>query len=260
MFVAIDIGATKTLVALFSEHGRCLNRTKFLTNKNSNSFQTELLSKLKPFEKKRISSVIIAVPAVVKKDCSFSPDNLPWKNFNLVPALKTLFKTSKIYFLNDADLATLYESGPFKGKTIYLTFSTGIGGGIAKDGAVLKESATFEPGHKLYHFGDSDREWEDLASAKALKRVFRKDVTKITKESSFETIAFRLSLGLSDIINHYHPDTIIIGGPLGHIYKNIHPYLKSYLFPQVKSLPKIVSAKHPEKSVIYGCYLYGKFH
>lgn len=260
MLIAIDIGATKTLIALFSEHGRCLKRIKFLTNKNFSSFQSELLKNLKPFEKKKISSVIVAVPAIVEKNCSFSPENLPWKNVNLLPELKSLFRNSRISVLNDADLATLFESGPYKGKTIYLTFSTGIGGGLAKDGIVLKTSATFEPGHKLYHFGDSDREWEDLASAKALKRLFRISVRKIEKSSSFETIAFRLSLGLSDIINHYHPDTIIIGGPLAHIFNHIHPYLINYLFDSVNSLPDFKKAKRPEESVIYGCYLYGKFH
>ena len=174
--------------------------------------------------------------------------------------LEILFENSKISILNDADLATLFESGFYKGKVIYLTFSTGIGGGIAKDGVVQKSSASFEPGHVLYHFGDSDREWEKLASAKALKNLFRTSVRKITKKSSFDAIAFRLSLGLVSIINTYHPDIIVIGGPLGLIFKNIHPYLKDYLFPKVNSLPRLVKAKRPEESTIYGCYLYGKFH
>lgn len=260
MHIAIDVGATKTLIALFSEHGRCLKRIKFLTNKNPNLFLSELTSNLQPFQKKKIHSITVAVPAIVEKDCSFSPKNLPWKNFNLVPELKNMFKNSRISVLNDADLATLFESGFYKGKVIYLTFSTGIGGGIAKDGVVQKQSASFEPGHALYHFGDSDREWEKLASAKALKSVFRTSVRKINKKSSFDAIAFRLSLGLKNIINHYHPDVIIIGGPLSLIFNNIRPYLKDYLFPNVNSLPKLVKAKRPEESTIYGCYLYGKFH
>ena len=260
MHIAVDIGATKTLVATFSEHGRCLKRTKFLTNKNFSRFETELLSVLSSLKINRPSSVVIAVPAVVDKDGSFSPDNLPWKNCTLLPSIKNLYKDSKIFILNDADLATLYESGPYQGKTIYLTFSTGIGGGLAKNGAILEESSSFEPGHKKYHFGDSDEEWEDIASAKTLKRIFKKDVSKITNPASFETIAFRLSLGLSDLIKTYRPNTIIIGGPVGHIFKEIYPYLENYLFPTVPYLPDIVKAKRPETSVIYGCYLYGKFH
>lgn len=260
MHLAIDVGATKTLIALFSEHGRCLKRTKFLTNKNPDLFLREISTKLKPLEKKKITSVTVAVPAVVEKDCSFTPANLPWKNFNIVPTLKIIFKHSKISVLNDADLATLYESGPYAGKTIYLTFSTGIGGGIAKDGVVQKTSTSFEPGHKIYHFGENDEEWEKFASANALKKLFRKNVSEINKKSSLDAIAFRLSVGLSDIINHYHPNTIIIGGPVGNILKKIRSPLVDYLFPKVNSLPKIIKAKRPEESVIYGCYLYGKFH
>lgn len=260
MHLAIDVGATKTLIALFSEHGRCLKRTKFLTNKNSKLFLQELISNLTPFSNKKIHSVTIAVPAVVKKDYSFIPANLPWKNINIISPLKKMFKTAKIAILNDADLATLYESGPYAGKTIYFTFSTGIGGGIAKDGVVQKTSATFEPGHKIYYFGEENKEWEKFASANALKKLLQKNVSEITKDTDLDAVAFRLSIGLSDIINHYHPNTIIIGGPVGNILKKIRPSLIDYIFPKINSLPKIVKAKRPEESVIYGCYLYGKFH
>ena len=64
-------------------------------------------------------------------------------------------------------------------------------------------------------------------------------------------IANRIALGLPDIVNQYHPVTIIIGGPLGKIYKRFY-----------KDLPVLGTRyqrpKRPLESVIYGCYLFGK--
>lgn len=260
MYLAIDIGATKTLIALFSNHGRCLKKTKFLTNHNQNFFLLELLSNLKDYENKNLKSIVIAVPAIVQKNYAFKPDNLPWENLDLYNPIKKIFKTSDIHILNDADLATLYESGSYSGKTVYLTFSTGIGGGIAKDGVVQKSSSTFEPGHKKYFFSEKEQEWEDIASAKTLKTIFKKNLTKISDQSDFETIAFRISIGLIPIINQYHPNTIIFGGPIGKIFPKIRPFLKNYLNYKISPMPKLVQAKKPEESVIYGCYLYAKFH
>lgn len=260
MYLAIDIGATKTLIGLFSDHGHCLKRTKFLTNQNQNFFLAELISNLKSFTNKNIHSVVIAVPAIVQKNYTFTPKNLSWQNFDLISPLKNVF-SCEIFLLNDADLATLYESGFYSGKTIYLTFSTGIGGGIANDGAILKSSATFEPGHNLYSFNEQPLEWEKFASAKALKTLFNQKVSKITQKSRLETIAYRLSIGLVDIIIDQKPDTIIIGGPVGKITRKLHPFLENYLLnSNIKYCPKITPAKRPEESVIYGCYLYGKFH
>ncbi|MBQ2660047.1 ROK family protein [Candidatus Saccharibacteria bacterium] len=260
MYLAIDIGATKTLIALFSNHGHCLKRIKFLTNKSKDLFLFELTSNLKKFQNKKLNAIVVAVPAAVQKNYTFSPKNLPWGKTDLLSSIKNLFDC-KIFLLNDADLATLYESGFYSGKTIYLTISTGIGGGIAKDGAVTKESATFEPGHKKYSFNDESLDWESFASAKSLKSLFGRNLTKISRPANFETIAYRLSFGIIDIIKTFQPKTIIIGGPTGLILKKIYPFLKSYLLASdIKHLPKIVPARRPTESVIYGCYLYGKFH
>ena len=261
MYLAIDIGATKTLIALFSTHGRRLSRIKFLTNPNKNLFLSELKANLEQYRSKSITSVIIAVPCPVQNIYSITPPNLPWKSFDLYSPIKNLF-TCPVFLKNDADLATLYESKNKKGLCVYLTFSTGIGAGLAKNGEILPASATFEPGHLSYKWDDRTYEWEDLAAASSLKSLYGRDVSKISSPAALETIAYRISIGLVDIINTYHPANIIIGGPLGLNFPSIRPYLIDYLKSALpdKKLPHITSAKRPCESVIYGCYLYGKSH
>lgn len=263
MYLAIDIGATKTLIALFSKHGRCSYRKKFPTNYSSYDFLNELRENLLPLSERKIDRVVLSVPGIVQKNYTFKFGNLPWpSNIAILPLLKELFST-KISVVNDADLATFYESSFYSGKSIYLTFSTGIGGGIAKNGIVLPSSKSFEPGHKKYRFKNRLIEWEDFASSNAIKKDYHVQVTdlKRTKEV-YEDVAARLTPGLIDLIKTYRPDMIIIGGAVGFLYKGLKKPLIKNLSEEIpkKNLPKIVRAKRPLESVIYGQYLYAKSH
>ena len=239
-------------MALFSKRGRVLRRYKFKTSWQKERFKRELLNVLSKFAKFKPVSVVVAVPGVVQKNCSVRFGNRDWGDFSLVEDLKQLFDCP-IYFENDANLAALYESYKLPGKTVFLTFSTGIGGGIAEKGKILPESNSFEPGHKIYTIDGKTAEWEDLAASSALEKAFHVDAaTELRGKAKMAKVAERVYLGLPDIISEYQPDNIILGGPLGKIFK---------LY--VKYLPKHVGVsyrrpKRPLESVIYGCYRFGK--
>lgn len=251
MYLAIDIGGTKTLIALFSRRGRVIRRCKFRTARNYQRFETELLKNLLPFSKRKIKCIVVAVPGVVQKNCSAVLGNRDWGKIDLSTPIKSLFGCP-VYFENDANLASVYESYRLKGKTIFLTFSTGIGGGIAENGHILPESAKFEPGHKAYDYNGKTAEWEDIAAASALEKFYHVDIaTDIRGKTAHQDIANRVALGLNDIIKKYHPDTIILGGPLGKIFRLYSKYL-----PDLGV--KYRRPKRPLESVIYGCYLFGK--
>lgn len=270
MFLSIDIGGTKTLIALFSFRGLLLKTTKFPTPKNPDLFLKTLANTLPSFlktenKKLQLKAVTIAVPGTIKteqKNCSITCENLNWTNFDLLTPIKQLF-SCQIFLANDANLAALYEASRIhtKKKTIYLTFSTGIGGGIVEDGHLLPSSDSFEPGHKIYSFKDTDLEWEDIASAKALSKTYHSPLSslKLTPEIKSDIIS-RLSLGISDIIKSESPKILIIGGPLGHIINKLKRPLLSSLRNVINPLPKIIKAHRPEQSVIYGAYLYSKQH
>ena len=196
--------------------------------------------------------MVVAIPGIVQKNCSVKLGNRDWGTFSLMEALSGIFDCP-IYFENDANLAALFESFRLPGKTVFLTFSTGIGGGIAERGKILAESDKFEPGHKIYTYQDKKLEWEDIAASSALERTFHVDAaTELRGKKIMLEVAERVYLGIPDIVSKYHPDTIILGGPLGKIF-NLY----------VKYLPKIEGVryrrpKRPLESVIYGCYLFGK--
>ena len=252
MYLAVDIGGTKTLVALFSKRGRVIRRHKFKTSWQKERFLRDLSRVLLEFAKYKITTVVVAVPGVVQKNCSVKLGNRDWGNFSLVDTMSGIFDCP-IYFENDANLAAVYESHRLPGKTVFLTFSTGIGGGIAERGQILTESDKFEPGHKIYTYRDKRLEWEDIAAASALEKAFHIDAaTELRGKKMMMEIAARIYLGLPDIVAKYQPDTIILGGPLGKIFSQYEKFL-----PKIEGV-RYRRPKRPLESVIYGCYLFGK--
>lgn len=252
MYLAVDIGGTKTLVALFSKRGRVIRRVKFKTSWQKERFVRELISVLKEFSKYSLSAVVVAVPGVVQKNCSVKLGNRDWGNFSLVDGMQRLFDCP-IYFENDANLASVYESHRLPGKTVFLTFSTGIGGGISERGHILPESDAFEPGHKIYTYNGVKAEWEDIAASSAIEKAFHVDAaTDLRSKEDMIEIAERVYLGLPDVVAEYHPDTIVLGGPLGKIFNLYVKYL-----PKIEGV-RYVRPKRPLESVIYGCYIFGK--
>ena len=251
MILAIDIGGTKTLIALFSKRGRVIRRRKFKTAQGSKTFIRELEYNLADFKKWKITGVVVAIPGVVQKNCSVSFGNRKWDGIDLLSPLRKLFDCP-IWFENDANLAVLYESFRLPGRTVFLTFSTGIGGGIAEHNRILPESNGFEPGHKKYWYDGRVREWEDIAAASAIENYYHVDrATDLRGKEVMQDVAKRISLGLPDTVKKYRPDNLILGGPMGKIFKLYADYL-----PDLGV--KYRRPKRPNESVIYGCYRYAR--
>ena len=276
MYLVIDIGGTKTLIALFNKRGRVIKKYKFKTPSAKSEFLGTLKSALIPFsathgtlgasqnllrrKSSAIQQIVIAVPGNIEHNIAISFGNRPWKNIDFARELKNLF-TAPITLVNDADLGAVYESTFHRGRTLYLTFSTGIGGGIANRGHLAKNSNTLEPGHIHYIFDGKDLEWEDIASCNAIGAAYGVQATSVRGQAAYEDIAFRVSLGLPHLIQRYHPDTIVIGGPLARQFPNFKSELRKNLrrfLPRVKKLPRVTPAKRPTEAVVYGGYTYAK--
>lgn len=252
MYLAIDIGGTKTLIALFSKRGRILKRNKFKTSRSSKAFLDDLGTTLKSFHRFKVRSVVVAAPGIVQKNYTVKFGNRNWDDLDIFTPIKSLFECP-IYFENDASLAALYEGFGLTGRTVFLTFSTGIGGGVVEKNHILPESSKFEPGHKMYWYDGKVKEWEDIAASSAIENYYHVDqATDLREKKIMEDIAKRVYLGLPDIVKEHHPDTIVLGGPLGKIFKLYSKYLPSDLGVKYRR------PKRPTESVVYGCYIYAR--
>jgi glucokinase len=166
---------------------------------------------------------------------------LDWQGGNLIAALSTAFAV-RVAVENDADAAALAEGywGAGKGSRhlIYLTISTGIGGGILVDGQLYRGANGAHPelGHQIIEastgplcYCRAKGCWESLASGTALAAwVQEQDPLAIPRTGeaiaalaedgdplalrAMEREAYYLGLGLANIITLFTPDTIVLGG------------------------------------------------
>ena len=261
MFLCIDIGGTKTLIALLDSAGKILHSIQFPTIDDQTRFYKTLRQQLRAsFVLSRVKVIAVAMPGIVKDNCAVYLGNLPWKNFDIASQLTADF-AKPVFVNNDANLAGLAEARQASGRTLYLTLSTGIGGGIVDDGVIRQRHNDFEPGHLVYEYHGQSAEWEDIASANAIVRLHGKYVNEITDPDDWRDIAARIALGLAPLIRRYRPNRIILGGPLGLCLDNyrlpLRKLLRTALGDDVE-LPRLLCAKYGKFSVIHGCYLYAK--
>ena len=132
---------------------------------------------------------------------------------------------------------------------------------MARQGILARNSTELEPGHTIYTWQNLPTEWEDIASCAAIGNDYNCEATSVRGEIAYDDIAYRVAIGLPDLIHKYHPDCISIGGPLGKLYRNFKAQLNynlRVLMPKNKKYPRIVAAERPKESVVYGSYLFLK--
>lgn len=261
MIVAIDTGGTKTLITLFTRDGVAGKKIKFPTPKDQDAYITSLKDTLTTnYGGQRIDAISIALPATINDGIATWFGNLGWRNLDIAKELKGILGSAPIFVENDANLAGLGETrsrDPMPVSSLYVTVSTGIGTGITTNGVIDPGFRRSEGGQMPVEYESKLRTWESIASGKTIYNTYGKYARDIHDKKTWDEIADRISRGFLTIIPLMQPDIIIIGGSIGTYFKNYSAELKSILrdkLPEHIPLPKMVSAKHPEEAVIYGCY------
>lgn len=263
MIVAVDTGGTKTLITLFSRAGVAGEMIKFPTPKDHNEYISTLKEVLvSRYGGQRVDAVAIALPATIVDGVATWFGNLEWKNLDIAKELNGVLGSAPIFVENDANLAGLAETRsrtPMPKSSLYVTISTGIGTGITTNGKIDPGLRLSEGGQMPVEFKAHMQTWESIASGKTIYNTYNKYARDIHDKKTWDEIADRISRGFLAAIPLLQPEIIIIGGSIGTYFKEYSQQLKSILKEQLPGhirVPKIVSAKHPEEAVIYGCYYY----
>ena len=261
MYLGVDVGGTKTLLAVFTKDGKLKQSVKFSTPQNYSQFLDALTENIQALDVEDFSACCIAIPGVIDRDKEIGLDfgNLPWQNVHIVEFLEKFLKTP-VLLENDAKLAGLYEASNIKDrykKVLYITISTGIGISLIIDG-VIDTNIGDGGGHSLMlQNGKETISWEELASGKAITKKYGKQASEINDPEIWKVISRKFALGLIDVISLLQPEVVVIGGGVGSHFKKFGAYLKTdlkkYEMPIMK-IPPVIPAKRPEEAVIYGCY------
>ena len=257
-YICVDIGGTNIRAALFEFEGIQTIEFKEIETQFKNEAAEgrviKLIEAILP-KKGNIKAIGVAAPGYVDstRGIVFSAVNIPgWKN---IPLQKILYKKFHIPVLleNDARLAALgeWKYGAARGHhdVIYLTISTGIGGGVIIQDRLLKGSiglateighTTILPDGPLCSCGHKGH-LEALSSGNAIAKYVQDQIvngilTALQNENqinakiiadyalrgdalsiqAFDRAGYYLGIGIANLIHIFNPTCIVLGGGVSH--------------------------------------------
>lgn len=160
LYIGIDLGGTKLYTAIGNSSGEILNEVILPTEANKgyeqivNKMKDSIRKVMEGIDKSKIKAIGLGSPGPldVKNGIISEPVNLPFSNYPIVDELSKEFGF-KTFLDNDANVATLaeYMFGAGKGteNMVYVTVSTGVGGGAILNGKIYRGSTSnaLEVGH-----------------------------------------------------------------------------------------------------------------
>lgn len=166
----------------------------------------------------------------------------------------------EVHFENDTSMVGLGEAIDGAGRgydiVVYITISTGVGGTRIVAGEIDASTFNFEPGHQIidadgticpdctaYEDGKSFGHWESMISGTSIKRRYGKNPEDITDAKVWQEIARLVAFGLNNVIVHWSPDIVVLGGGMmkspgisvSDVSKHLKEILKIYpIHPEIK--------------------------
>ncbi len=265
MYVGIDIGGTKVLMASFTNEGQLRNHIKLPTPKLYDDLISLLHTNVAQLDDRGFQAAGVAIPGLVDREAhtGISFGNLGWRN---VPIGRDLGRRlhCPVVIENDAKAGALSEALLIKNEfknVLYIAIGTGIGVGYVSDGKIETNFADRGGNQLLLEYNGHLRPWESFASGKAIVQRFGKKASEITDKATWKIIAHDLALGIVELIALVETDAVVLGGGVGSYFERYEKYLKAemekYATP-VLPTPAIRQAQHPEEAVVYGCYQLAK--
>ena len=292
--VGVDLGGTKIYTALVDLEGSIIKEVTVKTEANKG--ETVVLEKIL----KTIDEVLDGIdinevkaigvgspgPLDIENGLIVYSSNLPFRNFNIVKPIKDRYKIDT-YLDNDANVATLSEfmfgSGKGSKNMIFVTVSTGIGGGAILNGNLFRGSTSnaLEIGHTTVMKGGprcgcgNTGCAEALASGTAImKRAKEAVASKVeTSLKNYEDVSARevfleaekgdnvskdilndslsyLGITVANLANTFDPDKIVIGGGVSEAGKIVFDKINEEM--QKRCLKTIYDHCNVEKAMLGG--------
>jgi predicted NBD/HSP70 family sugar kinase len=263
MYLAIDVGGTKTLFAVFDAAGKLVKEHKIPTPPDYDEFLSAvaavLAGELVSYEFKYCCC---ALPGRIDQvaGVAIGFGNLPWHAIPFKRDLQHILPSVKIYLENDSKLAGLSEARlllPKYKKVLYLTISTGINGGLIVNGVIDPVLDDSEMGQLMLEHEGKLQKWETFASGHAIVQRFGKRAADINDKATWHILSKDFAIGMIDLIATLQPDAVVVGGSIGthfHKYGDMLNHELKKFESDLVPIPPILAAKHAEEAVIYGCY------
>ncbi|HSH31741.1 MAG TPA: ROK family protein [Candidatus Saccharimonadales bacterium] len=270
MYIGVDIGGTKILVAAADASGQLIESQKITSPQDAKAGLAEIVRLIHQLTAgETISRIAVAAPGRIDRKLGLiiSAHNLPhWSNTPIGPVLEQEFKVP-VMLENDANAAALAEAtigaAQDVASVLYVTISTGIGTGVVLGGAIYHGAADTEGGHITIDPAGPPcscggrGHFEAITSGRAIEARFGRIAAEINDPASWDLIARDIALGLMNLIMALSPATVVLGGGVSVHYAKFQEPLMRYLaeLATLYPLPKIVQAKYTEMAAVHGALI-----
>lgn len=293
-FIGVDLGGTKILTALVDEHGKVLKRAGVGTPQAGPEVVTEAIiqtvmevTQQSGVGLSSIRALGVGAPGPMDPETGvvFEPPNLPgWHDVPLGQMLSSRLGVP-VFVENDANAAALGErwvgAGVGINDLIYITVSTGIGGGLIFEGRLYHgvSGTAGEVGHMVIEPGGPPCPCgrhgclEAIASGTSIARDAREavhagrpttlaaspietltavDVARAARDGDavareiYARAAAALGAGVTNLVNLLNPAMVIIGGGVSRagdlIFAPIRRIVRQEAFERPGAAVQIVSS------------------
>ncbi|HLQ61632.1 MAG TPA: ROK family protein [Candidatus Acidoferrales bacterium] len=266
MLAGIDLGGTQVRVAMASSDGKIVAATRTRTAGLGTPDQLVdwMAAEIERLRRgHRLHAAAIGAPGPIDsaRGLLVNPPNLPWRNLPLGKMLQSVIG-APVYLENDAHLAGLgeYRHGAGRGSRtlVYITWSTGVGGGIIADGKLVTgaHGSAAEVGHMIVDpngplDGCGQRGClEAFCGGNMLARQTGHDAASLFSAAARGDPEARMVVGraarymglaLISLTNLIDPEVIVIGGGVTHSWKLVQPAMLETL----RSSPFITARRRP---------------
>lgn len=253
-YIGIDIGGTKVEIvsALLKNNKIITEKVEKIKTGGGKDLLLRIEEAIKKMGVKKVSGIGIGVAGQVntKKGVVLNALNIKdFKNIKIAAKLskdlKHIFKYEepKVKIDNDVNCFLRAEKvlgGLKEDSIIGLTFGTGIGGAFCLNGKSYKgaNGLAGEIGHMTIKVNSKEGKgkschdlgcWEYFASGQAIEREYEKltgkvksaaEISQAVKKDIFaervlKQVSYYMGVGLTNIVNIFDPEIIVIGGGLG---------------------------------------------
>ena len=261
--IGVDLGGTKISTALSTFDGEVISQTVIPTNakEGESAVLNRIISTIEEVIKNsevtidKVEAIGIGSPGPLdsKKGIIITTPNLPFRNYNVVKPIKDKFNVP-VYLDNDANVAAIgeYMFGAGKGKEniVFITVSTGVGGGAILNGKPYRghTSNALEIGHTTVNpnglrcncgnigcleamasgtaigkrgqevvssnVETSLRNYENITSYEVFTEAKKGD--EAAKEIVDEALEY-LGIGVANSVAIFDPEMVIIGGGVSKV-------------------------------------------
>lgn len=290
--IGIDLGGTKINGALADLNGTVQSQFTIPTNAHEGeevvlSRIINVIDKVMELADKKVEEILaIGIgspgPLDAKKGLIITTPNLPFRNFALVEPIKNRYNVPT-YLDNDANVAAIGEFmlGAGKGteNMVYVTVSTGVGGGAIINGKIYRgnTSNALEIGHTTVlpdgprcncgNYGcvealasgtaigrqakeavenglnTSLKDYENVTSYEVFKEANKGD--KVSQDILNKSFGY-LGIGIANVITSFDPEMVVIGGGVSKggqiLFDRVQEVVNERCFKAMSEACKIVPA------------------